>query len=196
MAFNLRNFNQNLTDYGVSSPSKFEVNITLPNCLTQMLSSPNCGFISQFQTIMPYRAYNCSPPGLELQTNQTHNLGIGPKIKMPYNAAFSECRMGLLADSESIIENTFNLWLNLLFNFSYSDTQFATYYTGYRDDIVSPSIVITKFDYNGQKILDYHLYSAFPTQFIGAVMDWGATNALNRFQVQFHFMSYSITNYS
>ena len=195
MAFNIKNFEQNINDYGISSPNKFEVTIAFPPALINMLSNPLCPYLNQFQTIMPYRAMNVNPPGVTFQANETHNLGIGPRIKMPYNAVFNELRITLIADAESIIENTFNLWLNLAYNFTYSGSLYATYMTGYRDDIVSPDIMIRKFDRAGQPILDYHLYNALPLTFVAQGLDWSAVNSLNKFSASFNYMSYSITNY-
>ena len=195
MAFDLQTFINNITDYGVVSPNKFEVTITLPKRLQELKSNPDFSFLNQFESILPIRALNCIPPGVNLSTNETHYQGIGPRIKMPFNAVFSEFRIVMLADVESIIEQTFNLWMNLIYNFSPSGSSNASYLTTYRDIIVSPDILISKFDFTGRKILDYHLYNAIPTSFVGQSLDWSATNSTSKFSSSFHFTTYSIDVY-
>ena len=195
MSFDLKEFTQNISDYGVSSPNKFEISLVLPPALQDFISDPDYTYLKQFQSIMPYRALNCNPPGVSLSTTETHNLGIGPRIKMPFNAVFGEFRVMLLADSESIIERTFNLWLNVAYNFTSVGSSFPTYYTKYRDEIVSPDIMIRKFDFSGHPLLDYHLYNALPIVFTGQALDWGSVNSLNKFNVTFHYTNYGLVTY-
>jgi hypothetical protein len=195
MAFDLQKFDQNISTYGVQTPDRFEVNITLPAALQEQLSNSDYDYLKQFQEIMPYRALNCIPPAVVFQRNETHNLGIGPRINMPYNAIFSDFRVTMLGDSKSIIERTFNLWLNVCFNFSMNGSTASTYFTAYRDDIVSPDIVIRKFNKSGSPILDYHLYNANPSSFSSQALGWDEINAVIKFTASFHFTSYSITTF-
>jgi hypothetical protein len=194
MSFNISDFGQNIVKYGVQRPNEFEVTITLPNALQNAASE--YPFISQFQTIMPFRASSCSPPGFIFQTNETHKLGIGPRIKQPYNVVFPELKIEFIADAQSVIEQAINLWGNLAFNFTFTGTNFATYYSGYRNDIISPDIMIRKFNRGGGKISDYHVYDALPLVFTGQQFSWDETNSLIKFTLALHYISYSITTYS
>lgn len=194
MAFDLNIFENSIAAYGVSSPNKFDVAITLPNMLQNFITTGNnqFPFLTTFQTLVPLRALTCSTPGIALMSNETNKLGVGPRIKQAYNAAFPEVRMSFIADSSGIIEDTFTVWLNAIYNYSFDGSTFATFLANYRSDVVSEGIQITKYDRGGKTISIYTLADAIPTLLQSQVLDWENGNALNLLTISFHYTSYTI----
>jgi len=191
MAFDIPTFSENISTYGLSFSSKFDVQIIMPPIFST-LSQSDYPYIQQFNKIQPFRAKAVSTPGAGFLTNETHPQGIGYRIKQVYNAGFPDIRMTFLGDAGGVIENFFTLWMNVVYNYSFSAGSSATFYTNYRSQVVSPNIIINKYDRQKNIISTYNITNALPTLFISPVLDWENQNALNYFTAGFHYTSYTI----
>jgi hypothetical protein len=192
MPFDLQPFMNEIATNGVSPVSKFDVTITPPPIMQQFSSNSDYSYINSMNTMLPLRAKTCTTPGVAFLFNETNKWGFGPRIKQPYNAGFADVRMSILADSEAIIESYFTLWMNLVYNYSYSSLSSATFLTSYRSQIVSPIVNINKYDKHKNLISTYILTNCIPTLFVPAALDWGATDELAKFTLGINYSSYDI----
>ena len=192
MPFDIPTFNQNLNQYGTSSANKYDVNIALPPILQSVSGNASFPYVNLFAQMIPFRALSCSTPGGAFLNVETHKLGVGPRIKQPFNIAFADLRMTMLGDSQQIIEKTMMLWMNAVYNFSFDSTNSATFLTNYRSIIASSQITINKYDYDGSIITTYNIMNCVPMVFVAQPLEWENTNSLNKLTASFHYISYSI----
>jgi len=186
---------ENIANYGTVLTSKYDVTITLPPLMKTYSLNSDYSYINTFTNILPFRAITCSTPGAAFLMNETNKWGVGPRIKQPYNASFSNIRITFLADSEAVIESFCNLWMNLNYNFSYSSLNQATFYTNYRKGptgVASPIVEINKYDRMGALVSTYVLTDVVPVLFVPSPLDWNATDDLAKFTLELNYASFDI----
>jgi len=208
---NINDFQQSANTYGFASPNKFEVDISLPNILnnvngnfilnqfagTQNLTNGSQNpIINQFSTgsnFFRVRADSVILPGVAFLTNDTNKLGVGPRIKQPYNAVTSDCHVQFLNDAEGLLESFFSIWTNFCFNYSEDNvSQTASYYTNYRQDITT-TIKIYKYDDAGNVINVYTLIGALPTMVTPIRLGWDQLNSKIKILVNFSYQNFAIS---
>src|SRR6185312_12661113 len=112
MGFNINEFSQSVATYGIQQSNKFDVTISLPPIIQNLVNNSSFPYLNAWQDLEPIRASNCTTPGVVLMSHETYPYGVGKKIRQPYNAAFTPMKISLLADEQNILEQTFNLWMN------------------------------------------------------------------------------------
>lgn len=194
MAFDISQMSQNIGTYGVVKNNSFDVNIAMPPIMTSLKGTQGNDFsyVDQFNTIMPFRAMSVNPPGVALLTNETHNLGIGPRIKQAYNAGFSTLRIQFISDAGGIITSFMTAWLNETYNYSFSKQSFATFYTQYRSQVVSPTVTINKYDKMGNIIETYLVNDCYPLIFVSSPLSWEDQNTVSKCTLDLHYTSYDL----
>lgn len=194
MAWDIGNYLASISQYGIQMADKFDVNITIP----QTISSLGYSFVNQFQTLCPLRAVSATSPGTSFLTNDSIKWGVGPRIKQPYNSAFADVKVNFLADRAGIIEQFFTYWMNYCYNYSFDQENTATLLTNYRDNVVSPSILVTKYQQSNTNLngisLQYSLTDAIPTIVTAQDLDWNAVNTPSHITVSFNYVSYSMSS--
>jgi len=203
MAFNINDFITNIQQYGVSSSSKFDVNITLPN----IFSNAKNGDIlqSELPQLLAFRAESVNLPVAALLSNETARYGLGPSVKTPYNAVFGDIKITFIADKSGTIYTFFYSWINSIYNFSETSTTSGTstggsttsitlprYTTMYDDDIVAPNISINIYDNLGNIIQTVFVTRAKPIMFSASPLIWEQTNNLFKITVGFTFKEWSL----
>jgi hypothetical protein len=195
MPFDLQPFIENISNYGTVLSSKYDVTITMPPLLQSQAANAEYSYINNFTDIIPFRAISCSTPGSAFLMNESNKWGVGPRIKQPYNVGFADVRITFLADQEAVIESFCNLWMNMVYNYSYSPQSQGTFLTNYRKGatgIASPTVNITKYDKTGQPISTYILSDVLPTLFVPSPLDWNATDDLAKFTLGLNYTTYDI----
>jgi hypothetical protein len=187
---------ENISNYGVVQSSKYDVNITMPPLLQAQATNPQLSYINTFTDIIPFRAISCSTPGAAFLMNETNKWGVGPRIKQPYNVGFADVRITFLADQEAVIESFCGLWMNMVYNYTYSPQSQGTFLTNYRKDlttgIASPTVNIVKYDKTGAAVSTYILVDVLPTLFVPSPLDWNATDDLAKYTLGLNYTSYDI----
>jgi hypothetical protein len=193
---NIDNFLQNISNHGLASSNKFEVDITLPLIMRVGNITMN-PIISKFLTgsdFIRYRADAVIVPGVSFLTVDTNRHGVGTRVKQPYNEVSSDIQVQFIADADGYLESFFNIWFNFCFNSSQDiNSQTASYYANYRDDIVA-NIDIYKYDDANNIINVYNISRAMPTIITPIRMSWDARNAKMKFIVNFHYTNFSIAS--
>jgi len=195
MGFDLQPFIENISSYGVVQSSKYDVNITMPPLLQSQATDTQFSFINTFTDIIPFRAISCSTPGAAFLMNESNKWGVGPRIKQPYNVGFADVRITFLADQEAVIESFCGLWMNMVYNYTYSPQSQGTFLTNYRKGttgIASPTVNIVKYDKTGAPVSTYILVDVLPTLFVPSPLDWNATDDLAKYTLGLNYTSYDI----
>lgn len=194
MPFDINNFVQNIAEFDVVITNKFDITITLPTALQNLLAQSDTDYpnLAQWDQINPLRAVSCSTPGVATVDHETHKLGVGPKIKQAYNAAMTPIRVVFLADAQGIIEETLTLWLNFRFQYSFDSSGLSTFMANYRSQVTSPMISINKYDRRGNIVNNYKIVGAVPTILSNQKLDWDAKNSISYLNVTFDYVSYSL----
>jgi hypothetical protein len=202
LAFDLNPFLENISQYGYTSPAKFDVVITNPSFLS---SYQNFASIPQ---ILQLRAEKVNVPSVMLLANESNIYGPGPLVKQPYAAAMGDLGITFIADKKSIIYSYFYTWMNYIYNFSdtYSDGgaslftsspnsqnfQSANYLTNFEDDYVASSITVNYYDQVGNNFQKINVYRAKPMQLVSTPLDWSATDQALRISVVFNYREWSL----
>jgi hypothetical protein len=150
----------------------------------------NTSGIQQIPGMLQFRAEKTLLPGAIAITNDTNKFGVGPVIKQPYNAAFSDMRMTFLADSDGIIEYFFNFWQNQCYNFSGGDT--ASFLANYRSDFVAPVITVNKYNNQGALVNYFEIYKAWPTTVTPVQLDWEQQDSLVKVDVTLNYIGFTM----
>lgn len=195
MPFDLNIFAQNIGEYGWSPSNKFDVTMTLPPLLQN--NAGTYPYLSDFATLAPMRCSDCTTPGVIMMSNETYKVGVGPKIVQPYNAKFIPIKFTLLCDEASVIENTFNLWMGVIYGFSFDSTgqtPYATYLTNYRTDVLSEGVQINKYNREGKVIATYNLADAIPLALDSQSLSWSEENHALTLSIVMEYTSYTINS--
>jgi len=203
MPFNINDFMTNIQQYGVSSTSKFDVNISLPKIFTNTQNSSILQ--SELPRLLSLRAEHVNLPVVALLSNETSRYGLGPMVKQPYNAVFGDIKMTFIADKNGSIYTFFYSWINSIYNFAETSTTSGTstvgstttftlprYTTMYDDDVVSPKIDINIYDNTGALIQTAYMTRAKPIMFAASPLSWEQTNNLFKITVGFTFKEWAL----
>jgi len=218
MPFNITDFSENLSKYGTGSANKFDIGIAIPPLmatlgkpsttskvtvqtpgpnnpknLPNVTQTQNYSFINSAAGIIQFRAESCTTPGVAMMTTDTNKLGVGARIKQPYNAVMNDVHVRFLADAGGELEAFFNTWTNLLYNYAQDGSTTATFMTNYRNEICSAAVSINKYDDAGDIINTYNLFQALPTVVSPISLGWEQQNTKVKFIVNFSYVGFTIT---
>ena len=208
MAFDINNFSTNLSQYGTSMASKFDVQIALPNFINNVQfngQNQNNQALLSLPRVLQFRAQSVLLPSVGMLAMDSKRYGMGPSTTQPYNAVFSDVPMTFLCDRWGMIYYFFFSWMNTIYNFAESNVnnvnavnQFPTsiiqptYTANYEDNIVSNVIGITIYDHKGAAIMTVQLYRAKPMILTGQPFDWNSTDRFVTLNMNFRFREWSV----
>lgn len=207
MAFDINDFFSNLSQYGTSLASKFDVQITLPNFMSNVQfngQNQNNQALINLPRMLQFRAESVVLPSVVQLALESKRYGLGPSTTHPYNAVFSDIPMTFLCDRGGLIYYFFFTWMNSIYNFAETDVNNSSigigttsnispsYTANYEDDIVSNVIGITIYDHAGHSIMTIQLYRAKPMMLVGQPFDWNQTNKFVTLNINFRFREFSV----
>lgn len=205
MAFNIEEFNSNISNYGVLQPNKFLVYFATPRSLAGTFSnSGNPLFNMDTSYLMQMRAEQARIPGINIMTVDNNRYGLGVMQRMPFNAQFTDTNITFIADSKGEIYKYFYSWFTSIIDFNGSGSSnmngtfmsnpMPSYTMGYKDDYVT-DIYILVFDNAGNLAKQIVLYNAFPNTMNDINLDWGNTNSVMKITVGLTFKEWSMDVY-
>ena len=188
MAFNIRNFADNLAVYGNLQTNKFEVRIPLPIAAAE---------------IFTFRADRVDMPGVLFDAAETKRYGVGPMIKTAANVTrFNEVSISFIETQRGEIYKTMSAWMQSIIDYGgvgADGTRIPTFLTQYKDSY-STDIQIRVFNNTGtnrnlstvsgsqpQPIIQLDLIKAFPISLGDTNLSWSNNNELFRTTAVFSY---------
>jgi hypothetical protein len=179
MAFNIREFSDNIGKYGTAPVNRFEVRIPAIPITYPVFDG----------RIMTFRAEKVNIPGIVLDSFESRRYGVGPSIKTATGISrFNEISIDFIDTSKLEIKAFFHAWLNYIVDYagdnnSASPTFLASYKTQY-------SVPMEILVYNNTSLSPIYVVEAvqsFPTSMADSSMAWSRTNELFRTSVVFSY---------
>jgi len=175
--------------YGVLRDNLFATSISLPNYLTAAQRSVK-GVVVSDDLMLYAQAVNL--PGVNIATGETRRYGFGPGIRYARDVSFNDVAVTFIGDGAGAILKIFTDWMNGIVKFdeylspsnSLSDPPF---FFRYKKDYVAKKFFITVFNESRDEVAVYYLEDAFPTSISDINLNWGSTNQLASFTVNFTY---------
>lgn len=195
MAFNISEFMSEISQYGVSKTSQYDVLITFPTAMSTL----RINGVTPLDTVrrLHFRAEEVRIPGISIMTSDNNIYGPGPFQKNAYNVAFTEIPIVFLADKTGEIYKFFYAWMNLIFDFAGPggnvNSDNASYGVAYKSNITS-TIIIRVFDPNGKEQIKLTMFDAYPVSMNEIPMSWNQQNELMKIAMSFTFSHWKLDN--
>lgn len=197
--FNIKNFIANINKDGVLQTNRFEVFITPPLVLQNVvIDGVNT---RETSSLLNFRAENVKIPGIGLMMSDVNRYGVGPMQKMPYNSAFTSNAITFISDGKNSIHKFFYTWMTAIFDSTGSfqrneDTKInsaASYTTEYKD-YYTTDVTVKVYDVKGNLIQEIVMYRAFPEALNDINLNWNDNNNLMKVTVSFSFRDWALVN--
>lgn len=170
---------------GTSNPSKFFVRITK--------TGPGD---RSYEEYVEFLCHSASLPGFGLTTDDIKHKGYGNINKHPYEAMFQDVNLSFIGDSQGKVFKYFHEWFKSIVNFDDSTdpngtNQFGLSQSMYNfPDEYSSTVVVSHLSTDGEKIIEYTLYKAFPINISDIQVDWNSGSDFVKVPVTFTYMSW------
>ncbi len=138
-------------------------------------------------------------PGLTLQTTNSRHYGLGGIEKRPVNTIFTDLPLTFLVDAEAGIVDWFVNWMKLITNWNIDTIGRETATGGMSifsfnyPDQYETTVQIQVFNTNGEPVILYNLYRAYPLTVDNMNVNWDAQNQLLKLPVLLAFRSWDST---
>jgi hypothetical protein len=131
-------------------------------------------------------------PGVNIGTGETRRYGFGPTVRYAKDISFNDISVNFIGDGAGVILKVFSEWMNGIVKFdeylSPSNTvEKAPFFFRYKNEYVANEFFITVFNEKRDEVAVYYLEDAFPTSVSDISLNWGSTNQLARFSVNFTY---------
>jgi len=179
MSFNPNDFLSNINNKnGLSKPSKFKINIVLPQVLQSIEKIPNSQELS----------LQCEVAELPGKSFVTEDVKIyGPTYKIPFQTQYNDINITLLSTGTFFERNLFDQWLEYVMPSSTNNMRF-------RDDYLT-TIYISQYDDIGNEIYKVKLIDAFPINIQAQPLNW-SDDGFHRLTVVFSYLRYETEVFS
>ena len=196
-AFNIDKFRSHLDKRGTLLTNKFDVEFQVPGVL-QNIYSNNYADISE---TLNYRAEQIRLPGISLDAFPVNRYGLGPAIKFPTSASFTDISVTFTEDRNVTLWKFHNEWISRIFDYTGTNGQGATgpYTLQYRKNYVIDIVINV---YNNSPLdtvqavpeptIIVVLKEAYPISINDINLDWSQNNNLFKPTVTYTFKSWYI----
>lgn len=185
--FDIDRFSSVINQVGVQKNNLFMVSLPVPKVLR--------GYEKNADTI-PFLCAGALLPGVQLMTDEIFRYGYGPYEKMPYLPQFTEFQLQFIVDSQGVILQYFQKWINSIINFDASNGFNASsgtlkpYEVEYKDQyVVNP--VLTTFNTAANKVHEYTFRDAYPVGLEDLSLHWGNNDELAILNVRMQYIDYT-----
>lgn len=190
---------QHLTDVRVR-------NVLRDNLFTTLIQPPFFKTASEGALSLYSTAVNL--PGASVGINKVRRYGFGPNVPYATDVDFNDVAVTFIADGSGVVLRAFNYWINDIVKFSSSGdpgeetndylspsnkVQGAPYFFNYKKEYVAKKFLITLYNEVRDEIFVYSLEDAFPTSVSDINLNWGSTNQLASFTVNFTYTRWTQT---
>lgn len=186
-----------INTFGVTRDNLFGTSIGLPSFLSKnsfqgggLGQSRVVGTGAESQLMLYAEAVNL--PGVNVVTGETRRYGFGPNVRYAKDINFNDVAVTFIGDGAGIILKVFSDWMNGIVKFDDFTTpstklENAPFFFRYKKEYVATEFFITVFNERNDEIAVYYLEDAFPTSIGDINLNWGSTNQLARFTVNFTY---------
>lgn len=184
-------FLSTIRQLGVMRTNLFFVTLVLPSIIQR-----------KNDQLITYLAESVNLPGVNLGTTQNRRYGFGTTQKYVNDVTFNDLTVSFICDAKGAMLGTFGEWMNKIVRFDAMPNQVSTEgslnpsFFEYKDNYIASSFIITVVDETRDKITTYEIMEAFPTQISDISLNWGTTDELARFTVNFSYTSWKQTAHS
>ena len=186
MTFNVNDFTSKINEVGdLYRPSLYKVRINFANGDFFMARK------------LEYLANSASLPGVQILSSDHRRQNYGTFDRRAFGVQVTDIPITFFVDQKGGVLEFFNKWLNRVVNFDQSGGEHGygsnggrLFEVGYRDDYES-TIDITAYRPNGQVVIGYRLFEAFPIQMGDVTVAWAENDQFAVVPVQFTFRTYS-----
>lgn len=179
MAFNIREFSDNIGRYGTAPVNRFEVRIpAIP------ITYPTFD-----GRIMTFRAERVNIPGIVLDSFESRRYGVGPSIKTATGVSrFNEISIDFIDTSKLEIRAFFHAWLNYIVDSAGDNSSVApTFLASYKTQYSVPMEILVYNSTDLSPIYALEVVQSFPTSLTDSSVAWSRTNELFRTSVVFSY---------
>lgn len=195
MSFNISNFRENISKYGVSKPAYFQVTFfNIPSLVLYddgFIRTENNSVSSDDMRLLTLRCDSAEIPGKQIATFD--NKIYGPIEKRAYQTLFSDLTLTFLETREMQIRKMFERWTDTIFltNKSGLGTSRNIIYQSYYNDYVCGTVHLQQFDEKGDEVMKVIYHNVFPTNLNQMSLSW-AEDGFHKFAVTFSYEMYNI----
>lgn len=179
--------------FGGMRDNLFETAIDLPQFLSGSTNTSDTNTklgVTESQTLRLY-AESVNLPGVNIGTGETRRYGFGPNVRYAKDVSFNDVAVSFIGDGAGVILKVFSNWMNGIVKFdqtiSPASGESTPFFFRYKKDYVAPQFAITVFNERRDEVAVYNLEDAFPTSISDINLNWGSTNQLARFTVNFTY---------
>lgn len=180
-SFNISDFREKLNK--VVRPNLFNVRfLSLPSILKR--ASYNISDLEKFE----FRCERAEIPGKSIAT--VDDIGSGTSLKLPYDVTYNDIQLTIICSVDMYERRFFESWIDETVGNRGDYGGMIRYYDEFAAD---SNIQITQSDSNGEMLLCYVLYDAFPIQLSPMTLAWEETNTYQRFTVTMSYRNHIMT---
>jgi len=189
MAFNISDFINNASGRKAFSRSAhFQLQIVLPPALSDNYSAKN----------LTFSVASANIPGIGIDTTAVRRGGTSQLEYFPINVTFGDLNMMVLSDGQAEMLNLFKDWLASIYmvgglnGTAQGPNAFMgnSYRVSYREDYQA-TISLTHYNPEGDEIVKYTFYEAFPERVSDMNLSWAALNEVLSIPVTFKYRYYT-----
>jgi hypothetical protein len=187
MSFNPNDFLSHINgNNGLSKPSKFEVQITIPLPLVTATDVRIANF-GELSRSLSLQCESAELPGKNLVTDDVKIYG--PTFKLPYQTQYNDISLTFLCSGNFYERSLFDSWLNLIMPTDTNNLRFPkgsniTGSNGYLTEVLIKQYVDV-----GNEIYNVTLIDAFPIAIQAQTLNW-SDDGFHRLTVTFSYLRY------
>ena len=140
-------------------------------------------------------------PAISIQTDDTiRRFGVGPTENVPYSMQFNDLTLNFIGDGAGEVYKFFYSWMHSIVNgdghvplAKKSSSGLEPYEVEFKENYKT-DIVITTYNEQNDKILEYKLYNAFPKIVPDVSLSWKDSDGYMQFGITFCFMHAELVN--
>lgn len=189
----MNNFISEVRNRSVARTNLFDVSLSIPPVM-------NGRVFSAIGPALSLWAESSQLPGFNVQTDSVKRYGIGPQESVPYSIQTNDLTFNFIGDGKGAVQKYFYEWMHRIVRGdedvraqTVSGTGLAPYEVEFKDQYAC-TITITSYNEQGQPVLIYELYDAFPKTMPDISMSWNDNSSFMQFGVTFSYLRARLTN--
>jgi len=187
----MNNFISEIRQNSVARTNLFEVMLSIPTVM---------GSSSATTQKLSLYAEGAQLPGLNIQTDNIKRYGVGPMESVPYSIQNNDITVNFIGDGKGEIYKYFYNWMHsivkgdsFITSGGSSASGLAPYEVEFKEDYRCTLTILT-FNEQGQNVLEYELYDAFPKNLPDITLNWSDNSTMMQFGVTFGYMQAKLKN--
>lgn len=179
----LNNFISEMRNNSVARTNLFDVTMGIPTVMGGKMTTQKLSLYAEGAQL----------PGMNIQTDSIKRYGVGPQESVPYSLQFNDININFIGDGKGEIYKFFYNWMHSIVKADsdmssekVSRTGLAPYEVEFKDRYQT-TINITTYNEQGQPVLVYSLFGAFPKNVPDVSLSWNEGSQYMQFGVTFAY---------